>query len=69
VINHLQAVVSMDASTATMSATFPKINQWVTIAPGPQTTDVTTRQHQVAIERQILATFRPTLTSQSDPPA
>lgn len=57
VINDLQAVVSLDTSTATMTASFPAINQWITISPGPQPAEVATRLHQVAIERQILATF------------
>ena len=57
VINGLQANVSLNTSNATMIATFPGINQWVAISPGPPSTDVATRQHQVAVERQILATF------------
>jgi hypothetical protein len=40
-----------------MTATFPGVNQWITISPGPQSAAVSTRLHQVAIERQILATF------------
>jgi hypothetical protein len=58
VINDLHAVVLVDASRAIVTATFPSIDQWVTISPGPQSADGPTRQHQVAIERQILATMR-----------
>lgn len=57
VINGLQARVSLDASNATMIATFPGANQWITISPGPRSASASTRLHQVAIEREILATF------------
>jgi hypothetical protein len=57
-INGLQAVVSLDTSNATLTATFPAINQWVAISPGPQSADASTRLRQVTIEKQILATFR-----------
>jgi hypothetical protein len=57
VINGLQALVSLDTSNATMTATFPGVSQWITISPGPQSAAVSTRLQQVAVERQILATF------------
>lgn len=56
-INGLQAVVSLDTSDATLVATVPAINQWVTISPGPLPASRSTRQQDVTIERQILATF------------
>jgi len=57
VINDLHALVSMDTSNETVVATFPSVDQWVTIGPGPQSANTSTRLNQVAIERQILATF------------
>lgn len=57
VINNLHAFVSMDTSNATLVATFPSVDQWITIAPGPQSASASTRSHQVAVERQILSTF------------
>jgi hypothetical protein len=57
VINDVRALVSLDTSNATMTATFPGVDQWITISPGPQSANVSTRLDQVAIERQILATF------------
>ena len=57
VINNLHAFVSIDTSNATVIATFPSVDQWITIGPGPQSAKSSTRLNQVAIERQILATF------------
>jgi hypothetical protein len=57
VINDLEALVSLDTSNAIMTATFPGVDQWITISPDPQSANLSTRLHQVAIERQILATF------------
>ena len=40
-----------------MTVTFPGVDQWITISPGPLSANLSTRLYQVAIERQILATF------------
>ncbi len=58
VINGLQASVSLDTSTATMTATFPGVDQWITISPAPASGSLSTEERQVALETQILATVK-----------
>jgi hypothetical protein len=58
VINGLQASVSLDTSTATMTATFPGVDQWITISPAPASGSLSTQRRQVALETQILATVK-----------
>ncbi len=55
-INGLDVLVSLDTSNATLTATFPSIDQWMTISPAPSAATVTTDLQQVALERQILST-------------
>jgi len=57
VINGMQTLVSLDPSDATMAATFPGIDQWITIGPAPASGDPFTTELQVAVEKQILATL------------
>ena len=56
VINGVRALVALDPSTATLTATFPLVDQWITVAPGPQSTSGPVIARQVALERRILAT-------------
>lgn len=56
VINGLQALVGLDTSNATMTATFPGVDQWITISPAPPSRTRLTNLQQVALEKQILAT-------------
>jgi len=58
VINGLQALVSVDPSTATVTATFPGVDQWITISPAPPAVTLSTRQGQVVLETQILAAIK-----------
>jgi len=58
VINGLLASVSLDTSTATMTAIFPGVDQWITISPAPASGSLPTQERQVALERQILATVK-----------
>ncbi len=58
VINGLHAFVGLDASTATLTATFPGTDQWITISPAPLAQARSTNLQQVALERQILATVK-----------
>ena len=56
-INGIQTFVELDTSTATLTATFPSINQWITISPAPPSGTATSNRRQVALERLILATM------------
>ncbi len=58
VINGLQALVSVDATTATVTATFPGVDQWITISPAPPPGTPSARRGQVALETQILETVK-----------
>ncbi len=58
VINGLQALVSVDTTTATMTATFPGVDQWITISPAPPPGTPSARLRQLALETQILATVK-----------
>ena len=58
VINGLQAFVSLDASNATMAATFPGVDQWTTISAAPRARTALSNLQQVALEKQILATVK-----------
>jgi hypothetical protein len=55
-INGIQALVALDASHATLTATFPDEDQWITISPAPASTTVSSKLQQVALEKQILST-------------
>ncbi len=55
-INGVRAVVALDPSTATLSATFPVVDQWISIGPAPWSTSASVTAQQVALERQILST-------------
>jgi hypothetical protein len=46
--------VALDPSTATLSATYPVVDQWITIGPAPQSTSGSVTAQQVALERQVL---------------
>lgn len=67
VINGLQALVSVNTSTATMTATFPGVDQWITISPAPLPGTLSTQLRQAALERQILATVKSDPTSDGVP--
>jgi hypothetical protein len=56
VINGLRVLVSLDTSNAMMTATFPGVDQWITINPAPTSESRSTLLQQAAIERDILAT-------------
>lgn len=55
-INGIQSLVELDTSTATLTATFPSVNQWITISPAPPSGTATSNRQQVALEKLILAT-------------
>jgi hypothetical protein len=55
-INGVRATVVTDPSTATLTATFPGVDQWITIGPGPSSTSGSITAQQAAREREILAT-------------
>ena len=55
-INGVRAFVMMDPSTATLTATVPGVDQWITIGPGPPSTSESITAQQVAQEKAILAT-------------
>jgi len=57
-IGGLLAFVSLDSSTATMTATFPGVDQWITISPAPHSRTYSTHLQQVALEKQIFATVK-----------
>ena len=58
VINGLQALVSLDTSNGTMTATFPGVDQWITMSPTPPSGTLSTHLRQVALEKQILSTVQ-----------
>jgi hypothetical protein len=55
-INGVRAQVGLDVAEASLTATFPDIDQWITISPAPPSGTGASRLRQVALERQILAT-------------
>jgi len=57
-INGIQSLVGLDTSTATLTATFPSVNQWITISPAPPSGTATSNRQQVALEKLILATVK-----------
>ncbi len=59
VINGLRVFVSLDRSDATMTATFPGVDQWIDIDPAPPSQSGSTLVQQAAIEQHILATVAP----------
>jgi hypothetical protein len=58
-IHGVRALVRQDASSATLTVTFPAIDQWITIGPAPTSTSPSVTKAQVAEERRILASIRP----------
>ena len=58
VIHGLQALVSVDASKGTMTATFPGVDQWITIGPAPPSVASSTDLRQIALEKAILSTVQ-----------
>ena len=56
VINGLRVLVSVDTSNATATATFPGVDQWITIEPAPRSESRSTLLQQAAIEMDILTT-------------
>jgi hypothetical protein len=57
-IGGTQALVGLDASKATMTITFPSVDQWITIGPGPSSRTASGNQQQIGLEKQILATIK-----------
>jgi hypothetical protein len=57
-INGIRSLVGLDTSTATLTATFPTVNQWITISPAPAAGTATTNLQQVELEKLILATVK-----------
>ena len=53
-IHGVRVLVALDPSTATLSATYPVVDQWITIGPAPQSTSGSVTAQQVALERQVL---------------
>ena len=42
----------------TLTATFPGVDQWITISPAPPSRAVSGNRQQIALEKQILATVK-----------
>ena len=57
-INGIRSLVGLDASTATLTVTFPSLNQWITISPAPPSSSASNNLQQVALEKLILATVK-----------
>ena len=55
-LNGVRATVATDPSTATLTATFPGVDQWITIGPAPSSTSGSITAQQADQEREILAT-------------
>lgn len=55
-INGLHVMVGLDTTTATLTATFPDLDQWLTISPAPPSESASDTMEQVALEKQILST-------------
>ena len=51
-----RALVELDSSTAVLTATFPGVDQWMIIGPGPSSASTGITRQQMAQEKQILAT-------------
>jgi hypothetical protein len=58
VIHGLRALVGLDTSSATLTATFPGVDQWITIGPAPLSKNLASEIQQLVLERQILATVQ-----------
>src|SRR5664280_728171 len=54
-INGIHTLVGLNTSSATLTATFPGVDQWITISPAPSSRTASSTLQQVAQERQILA--------------
>jgi hypothetical protein len=57
-INGVHALVGLDMSNATLTATFPGLDQWITIGPGPTSRSDSGSHQQIALEKRILATVK-----------
>jgi len=57
-IDGTQAFVGLDTSKATLTITFPGIDQWITISPAPPSRTASGKQQQIVLEKQILATVK-----------
>jgi hypothetical protein len=57
-INGVQSLVGLDTSTAALTATFPSVNQWITISPAPPSGTATSNLQRVQLEKLILATVK-----------
>ncbi len=53
-VHGVKALVGLDSSTATLTATFPDIDQWITIGPAPPPGTDSNRLQQIALEKRIL---------------
>ena len=59
-VNGFQALLELDTSKATVTVTYPGIDQWITIGPAPLSRVPSINRQQVALEKQILATINVT---------
>ena len=57
-INGAPATVSVDPSETMVTATFPGVDQWISIAPAPAPRPAVGNLQQIALEQQILATVK-----------
>jgi len=57
-INGAPAFVGVDNSNAIVTATFPDVDQWITISPAPPSRAVSDSLQQIALEKRILATVK-----------
>ncbi len=56
VLRGLQALVSLDTANATLTATFPGLDQWIMISPAPPAESPSIHRQQFAVEKEILGT-------------
>ncbi len=57
-INGTQALVLQNQTDATLTATFPSVDQWITVSPAPASKTASGNLQQVSLEKQILATVK-----------
>ena len=57
-INGARVLVEFDTSNTVLTATFPGVDQWITISPGPRSGTAFTNLQQIALEKRILSTVK-----------
>lgn len=57
-INGIRSLVGLSPATAALTATFPGVDEWITINAAPASSTASGTQQQVALEKEILATVK-----------